>query len=73
MIPIYDEDWNKIETLNSTNSSATNSTSTGKKDDNSDEYFKATFIYFVLCMIIILFFSVNCPQRIKKCILRKYP
>ena len=38
-----------------------NSTESHENEQENDEYFKATFIYFILCVLVILFFSMGLP------------
>jgi len=45
----------------------------GGNKSQSDDYFRATFIYFVFCMIVILFFSLRCPRRIFRCCKARCP
>ena len=39
----------------------------------SEEYYRATFVYFVFCMIVIIFFSMSYPKKLKRWCKNKCP
>lgn len=42
-------------------------------NQQNEEYFRITFIYFVLCILIILCFSLGLPKKCRKKLVQYFP
>jgi len=66
--------WNSINSEKNVNQTQLqNQNNTKGNNEDSEEYFRATLIYFVFCMILILFFSLGFPRKIRRIIRQKCP